>query len=163
MSAIPITFVLDRLRSAHNTGNIFRVADAVGASEVLCCGYTPAPGHPKLAKTAMGAENMVSARVFEDAETAVLALRAEGVVRQIVVIEPADDAVCPWDFEWRFPVAVVLGNEALGVSDAVLAHCDAVVGLPMLGRKASFNVGNCAAVVAYGALKAFQKKENADD
>ena len=49
-----ITIVLDRLRSAHNTGNIFRIAEAIGAAEIIACGYTPAPPHPKLAKTAMG-------------------------------------------------------------------------------------------------------------
>ena len=35
-----IHIVLDRLRSAHNVGNIFRLADAVGANEIVCCGYT---------------------------------------------------------------------------------------------------------------------------
>ena len=33
-----ITVILDRLRSAHNTGNIFRLAEALGAKEVICCG-----------------------------------------------------------------------------------------------------------------------------
>lgn len=157
MTRVPITFVLDRLRSAHNTGNIFRIADAVGADEILCCGYTPTPGHPKLAKTAMGADEMVTARHFEDSAAAFDALCAEGRVRQIVVVEPSENAVCPWDFKWEFPVAVILGNEALGVSEEVVARADAVVGLPMLGEKESFNVGNCAAVVAYGALKAWRE------
>ena len=57
-------FILDRLRSAHNTGNIFRIAEAVGASEIIACGYTPAPPHPKLGKTAMGTDKMVPCRVF---------------------------------------------------------------------------------------------------
>ena len=48
-----LCLILDRLRSAHNTGNIFRIAEALGA-EIVACGYTPAPPHPKLAKTAMG-------------------------------------------------------------------------------------------------------------
>ena len=38
-----LCIVLDRLRSAHNTGNIFRIAEAVGAAEIIACGYTPAP------------------------------------------------------------------------------------------------------------------------
>lgn len=65
MGAHPeITIVLDRLRSSFNTGNIFRLADAVGAKEVVCCGYTPAPPHPKLAKSAMGADRTVPFRKF---------------------------------------------------------------------------------------------------
>ncbi|MBR3708558.1 MAG: TrmH family RNA methyltransferase, partial [Lentisphaeria bacterium] len=59
-AALPkIVLVLDRLRSAHNVGNIFRIAEAIGAAEIICCGYTPAPPHPKLEKTAMGADQMV--------------------------------------------------------------------------------------------------------
>ena len=60
MSSRPdIILVLDRLRSAHNTGNIFRIAEAIGAREIIACGYTPAPPHPKLARTAMGADRLV--------------------------------------------------------------------------------------------------------
>lgn len=54
-----ITIVLDRLRSAHNTGNIYRLADAIGAKEIISCGYTPFPPHAKLEKTAMGAEKYI--------------------------------------------------------------------------------------------------------
>jgi len=59
-----ITIVLDHLRSAHNVGNIFRIAEAVNASEIICCGYTAAPPHPKLEKTAMGADKIVPCRIF---------------------------------------------------------------------------------------------------
>ena len=60
-----IHIVLDRLRSAHNVGNIFRLADAVRAKEVICCGYTPASPHPKLARSAMGADRTVPFRHFD--------------------------------------------------------------------------------------------------
>ena len=33
-----ITLILDRLRSAHNVGNIFRIAEGIRAKEVICCG-----------------------------------------------------------------------------------------------------------------------------
>jgi tRNA G18 (ribose-2'-O)-methylase SpoU len=32
-----ITIILDRLRSAHNVGNIFRIAEAIGAKEIIAC------------------------------------------------------------------------------------------------------------------------------
>ena len=54
VARLPVRLVLDRLRSAHNVGNIFRLADAVGAEGIVTCGYTAAPPHPKLAKTARG-------------------------------------------------------------------------------------------------------------
>ena len=90
-----ITIVLDRLRSAHNTGNIFRIAEAIGAAEIIACGYTPAPPHPKLAKTAMGADAMVPCRVMADSATAVRTLRAEGY-RMILAAEPMPGSRFAW-------------------------------------------------------------------
>lgn len=146
-----IAIVLDRLRSAHNTGNIFRLADAVGARELLCCGYTPAPPHPKLEKTAMGTDKTMPSRVFPSACDAIAALRSEGYA-MVVAAEAVPGSPCAWDFDYKFPLAVVFGNEALGVSQDALDACDAVVSLPMLGVKSSINVGNCAAVVLYAIL-----------
>lgn len=147
----PLVVVLDRLRSAHNTGNIFRLAEAVGATEVIACGYTPAPPHPKLAKTAMGADALVPCRSFPDAATALAQLRREGI-RQIVAVETAPGAADAWSFAYQFPLALVFGNEALGLEEATIAACDGIVSLPMFGAKSSINVGNCAAVVLYAVV-----------
>lgn len=146
-----ITIVLDKLRSAHNTGNIFRIAEAVGATEIVACGYTPAPPHPKLAKTAMGADKMVPCRSFATSYEAVKALREEGIA-QILAVETGPGGVFAWEFEYTFPLAVVFGNEALGIDEKTLGECDARINLPMFGGKESINVGNCAAAVLYAII-----------
>ena len=146
-----ITLILDRLRSAHNVGNIFRIAEAVGVREIIACGYTPAPPHPKLAKTAMGTELLTPCRVFPDAAAAVAQLRREGIA-MVLAAEPAGAEDFAWRREYRFPLALILGNEALGVSSEALAAADGVVGLPMAGSKASINVGNAAAAILYAIV-----------
>lgn len=151
MPTFEVTIVLDRLRSAFNTGNIFRLGDAVGAKEIVACGYTPAPPHPKLAKTAMGADEMVPCRCFTSSVEAIQRLRSEGV-RQIIAVETDNEAAAAWRFDYQFPLALVFGNEALGVDRKAIELCDAVVGLPMFGRKTSINVGNCAAAVLYAVI-----------
>ncbi len=154
-----IHIVLDKLRSAHNVGNIFRLADAVGAAEVVCCGYTAAPPHPKLAKTAMGAEKTVPFRVFQDAASALAALKTEGC--RIVAVETLPDSADAWNFDYSGKTALVFGNEALGISESALALCDSCVSLPMFGAKASVNVGNCAAVVLYAAVANNSRRSSA--
>ena len=146
-----ITIVLDRLRSAFNTGNIFRIADAVGAKEIIACGYTPAPPHPKLEKTAMGADKMIPCRQMPDSATAVRQLKAEGV-KQVLAVECTADSVFAWDYEYESPLAIVMGNEALGIEEKTLKLCDGVISLPMFGKKESINVGNCAAAVLYAII-----------
>ncbi len=147
-----VTIILDRLRSAHNTGNIFRIAEAVGAKEIIACGYTPYPPHPKLAKTAMQTDEMVPCRHFETSLEAVKALREEGV-KQVLAVETEDDAVSAWDMEYEFPLAIILGNEALGINPDTIKECDGAVNLPMFGVKKSINVGNCASTVMYSIIK----------
>ena len=143
-----LVIVLDRLRSAHNVGNIFRIAEALGAAEIIACGYTPAPPHPRLVKTAMGADKMVPCRCFETSLDAVNALRSEGF-QQILAAEPLPGSVPAWEMDYQFPLAVIFGNEALGVHPETLKAVDGMVSLPMHGSKASINVGNAAAAILY--------------
>ena len=51
--------------------------------------------------------------------------------------------------ETAFPLAVIFGNEALGVSEGALVQADGLISLPMNGSKASINVGNAAAAILY--------------
>ena len=147
-----ITLVLDRLRSAHNTGNIFRIAEAIGAKEIIACGYTPAPPHPKLAKTAMGTDTMVPCRVMPTSLDAIRQLRTEGI-RQILAAEwIPEKSQFAWEMDYQFPMALVLGNEALGIAEETLAEVDGFVALPMFGEKSSINVGNAAAAILYAIL-----------
>ena len=147
-----IHIVLDRLRSAYNVGNIFRIAEAVGAEEVIACGYTAAPPHPKLEKTAMGADKLVPCRKAECSTDAVRMLRAEGVKCIVAAEVVPGRSVFAWDYDYTFPLALVLGNEALGIAPETLELCDGIVELPMFGRKESINVGNAAAAILYAVI-----------
>lgn len=151
MVKVDITLVLDRLRSAHNTGNIFRIAEAIGAREIIGCGYTPMPPHPKLEKTAMGTDRMIPTRVMATSLEAVRTLRSENC-KMILAAEYTPESRFAWEMDYSFPLALVLGNEALGIQIETLAECDGVVSLPMFGAKSSINVGNAAAAILYAIL-----------
>lgn len=155
---LPVTLVLDRLRSAFNVGNIFRLADAVQAEQIVACGYTPSPPHPKLSKTAMGSELAVVCRTAETAASALASLRAGG--HTIYGVETAASARSVWDVRLHFPAVLVFGNEALGITPEALAECDHFISLPALGCKNSINVSNCAAVVVFEALRQWRQAKS---
>ncbi len=156
----PLVIVLDRLRSAHNVGNIFRLAEALGA-EVIGCGATPMPPHPKLERTAMGTDKTVPFRVVPETADAIRLLRQEGV-KTILAAEPGGGTDSEaWRREFTPPVAVIFGNEALGVHPEALKMADGLVSLPMKGSKASINVSNAAAAIMYAVESSLRrKKEN---
>ena len=147
---LPVVLFLERLRSAFNVGNIFRLAEATRVEAIVTCGYTASPPHPKLAKTARGSDQRVRSEHVDTATDAVRAYRGRGY--RVYGVETVEGATPIWDVLFSFPAGFVLGNEALGIADDTLALCDEFVELPCLGAKNSINVGNCAAVVLYAAL-----------
>jgi 23S rRNA (guanosine2251-2'-O)-methyltransferase len=147
----PIHVVLDNLRSAFNVGSIFRLADAARVAEVIPCGYTAYPPHHKLEQTSLGTTDSVPWRRFDATEAAIANLKAKGV--QVIAVETAGAAQPFHRFDYKFPVAVVFGNEALGVPEPVLKLCDGIVEIPVFGYKNSVNVATAAAVILYELLR----------
>ncbi len=155
---LPLYFVLDNLRSAFNVGSIFRTCDILRVKSLFLCGYTACPPHAKLEKTALGTIDYVPWRNFESAVDAVDYLRDRSVA--VWAAETASGSV-PYD-EAVFPdeLAIVLGNEALGVSRDVLERCDGLVEIPTRGYKNSLNVASACAVLGFKALEQMEGKSN---
>ena len=69
----------------------------------------------------------------------------------ILAAEPGPESVFAWNMQYEFPLGLVFGNEALGVSPEALAEVDGLVGLPMLGEKASNTAATGAAAIILAA------------
>ena len=154
LARLPVTVVLDNVRSAYNAGAFFRTADNAGVQRLVLCGITPTPAHASVAKTALGAETSVAWSHIGDTLQAVRALRAEGV--EVACLETAPHAIDLFDWGPRFPVCVVFGHEVDGVSAAVREACDVFVRVPTLGRKHSLNVATAGGVVCYELLRKYR-------
>lgn len=147
----PLHIVLDNIRSAFNTGSMFRTADAVAAQHVHLCGMTAYPPNAKLAKTALGAFDYVPWTRYPRTADAVAALRDQGVT--IVAVEVAPEAVSYTEYAWPQPAAVIFGNEVTGIAPETLALADAVVRVPMRGYKNTINVATAFGVVVYEVIR----------
>jgi 23S rRNA (guanosine2251-2'-O)-methyltransferase len=70
----------------------------------------------------------------------------------VVGVDPAGTQ--DWTgFDYKGPVALVLGGEHRGLRRLVREHCDVLVRMPMMGKIASLNISVAAAVVLYEALR----------
>ena len=154
IGALPVTVLLDNVRSLYNVGAFFRTADAIGITELVLAGITAAPPHPRLAKTALGAERTVSWRHVQTAVDEATQLRENGL--QIAAVETSLQAVDL--FEWRphFPACVVFGHEVDGITPAMLEAADVHVRIPTRGSKHSLNVATAGGVVLYELLRKYQ-------
>ncbi len=151
----PIYLVLDNVIDTYNIGSLFRLADAIGATQLFICGESEYPPSSRIHKAAVGTENWVSWTKFDSAQVALESLRAEQADIQIIAVEQDERSVPIKKLNEliKFPVAIVIGHETNGVSKEVLDLADIIVELPMYGVNNSFNVWGSAAVVSYKILE----------
>ena len=148
----PVVLVLDNVRSLHNVGAVFRTADAFALEHIYLCGVTGRPPHREITKTALGSTESVAWTHTATTLEAAQQLLAAGY--QLVAVEQTTGSVPLPQFRPApgRPLALVLGNEVMGVDDEVLALCEAAVEIPQLGTKHSLNVSVAAGVVLWDVL-----------
>lgn len=153
---IPLTVVLDNIRSMHNVGATFRTADAFLIEKIILCGITPQPPHREIHKAALGATESVDWIYEKDIVTAVNDLKSSGY--SVIGMEQTTSSRMISDFEIdkSRKYAVVLGNEVDGISDEALQHMDVFIEIPQLGTKHSLNVSVCGGIVMWEFAKALK-------
>lgn len=154
---MPVTLVLDNVRSLNNIGSMFRTSDAFAVGEILLCGVSGTPPSPEIHKTALGAEDSVAWRYFSSTTDALNELRAHGFT--LCALELAHGSISLESFvpapDGRY--AVVVGNEVDGISEDVVAACDVCLEIPQLGTKHSLNVSVSAALAIWHFFTALRK------
>lgn len=158
---IDIILIAHNLRSSHNVGSLLRTAEGLGVNRVILSGYTPYPTvtndhrlphlaqkiNKQIAKTALGAEQMVDWQHVDNLEALLPELKAQGY--QIVGLEQSDRSITLEDFQSPKKLALILGREVEGLEPEIMASCDQLIEIPMLGQKESFNVVIAAAMAIY--------------
>ena len=150
---LPVIVVLDNVRSLHNVGSVFRTADAFLIEAIYLCGITATPPNAEIHKTALGAENTVEWRYFENTIDAVRQLKEKSYY--IYAVEQAENSSSIDKFKInnnRF--AVIFGNEVKGIDQKVMYQCDECLEIPQFGTKHSLNISVAAGIVLWEIFKA---------
>lgn len=146
---LPVTVVLDNVRSLNNIGAIFRTCDALCVERIMLCGITATPPSPEIHKTALGAEDSVVWQYFPDTMQCVTQLRNEGYT--VCALEQVKGSVDLRDFvpgkDNRY--AIIAGHEVNGVDQQVVNACDVCLEIPQYGTKHSLNVSVSAALAIW--------------
>jgi 23S rRNA (guanosine2251-2'-O)-methyltransferase len=153
---IPVSILLDNVRSMYNVGAFFRAADGAGCEKLYLCGITGRPPKRAITKTALGAEESVPWDNPPDPIGLVQSLRERNY--EIAAVETSLHAVDLFDWQPRFPLCILFGHEVDGLRPDLLALCDTHVRIPMLGRKHSLNVATAGGVVLYELLRKYRQR-----
>lgn len=146
---LPVTVVLDNIRSLYNVGSIFRTSDAFRLERIMLCGVSGCPPNTEIHKTALGAEDSVEWLYFKDTLDAVRKLKDDGCF--IYSVEQVEHSTklqeLRLDNNHRY--AVIFGNEVKGVRQDVVDACDGCIEIPQFGTKHSLNVSVTAGIIIW--------------
>jgi TrmH family RNA methyltransferase len=144
----PLVVVTEDVEKPGNVGAILRSADAVGADAVIAVGGTDL-FNPNVIRASVGTVFTVPVASAPAAST-ISWLRERGVR---LVASLVDAPRLHIESDLRGPLAIVLGSETSGLSEAWRTADVESVRLPMAGVADSLNVSVAAAVLLYEAWR----------
>lgn len=145
----PLLLVCEAVEKPGNLGAMLRTADAAGAEAFIVCDPATDLSNPNVVRASRGALFTVPTAQTDSAQALSWLAR-----RRIRIVAAAPQASLTFtEADLRGPLAIIVGAEDQGLSDAWLSRADLVVRIPMLGRVNSLNVAASAAILLYEAVR----------
>ena len=149
--AAPLYLILDAIRDPGNIGTILRSAEAAGVS---ACWLTPDCVdlyNPKVVRAGAGVHFRLPC--FADQDWSQIQTEMARLHIGTLAALDAHGETPYYAVDWRPPAALIVGNEAHGLSPGALQAATARVAIPMRGGTESLNAAMAASVVLFEALR----------
>ncbi len=151
-----VTLVLENINDRHNVSAVIRSCDAVGILNIYLIYYGKQPV-PKLGNaSSASAKKWVDMKMFHSVDECFNELRAQG--KKIYTTHMSRDAKSLYDMDLTDDIALVFGNEHVGVSDEAVDKADGNFLIPQVGMIQSLNISVACAVSLY---EVFRQRKNA--
>ena len=148
----PLIVALDGVADAENVGAIVRTCAAFGVTGLIVGPQTCSPWVRRAVRVSLGGVLRVPVLASDDLPATLRALEAKGVASYAAHIHGENRA--SWETDLAKPACLVLGGEADGVTEAVIAACRHIVYIPMAKGWDCLNVTASAAALLYEAARA---------
>lgn len=146
----PFFIILDRITDVRNFGAIARTAECAGITGIIIGDKGNAPITSDAMKTSAGALNHLPVCREKDLKKTIKFLQENGMM-VVACTEKAEKSIYEIDFSQ--PVALIMGSEEDGISDALLRDSDVMAKIPMKGKIESLNVSVATGVAIYEVVR----------
>lgn len=151
----PLLMILETVQDPGNMGTILRAAEAAGVSGIIMNSESVDIYSPKVVRSTMGALFRVPCVVAGDLIKAVdIIINEYNIHTYAAHLKGACD-YCSVDY--KAASAIMIGNEAHGLSDELAEHAEKAIIIPMCGKTESLNAAMAASVIAFEAAR--QRRE----
>lgn len=141
--------VLDNIQDPGNMGTILRTADSLNFTQILVSKGTADQYNPKVVRSTMGAIFRVKVIECEDLTKTLKELKKHKIKIYATDLK-TDKSIYDVSFQKS---AIVIGNEANGVSTEILNLADEKIKIPMSGKTESLNAAVATSVILYEAKR----------
>lgn len=151
---IHFTVILENVRDPHNIGAVMRSCDAVGIHEMFLI-YTDNKNHTKFVlgkRASSGARKWVDVFQFDNIPEAMQTIRLKGY-EQIWATRIVKGSKNLYEMDLSGNIALLFGNEHLGVSEEAAAYADGNFIIPQVGMVQSLNISVACAVTLYEGFR----------
>ena len=142
--------VLDRIQDPGNMGTLVRTAVAAGYRAIIALTGTADIYSPKVLRATAGMVFEIPVVYVRDTETLTETLRRAG---KRIAVTTVEGGVPYYEEDLSSGIALVIGNEGGGVSEALAQAADVRVTIPMRGRIESLNAAVAAAILMYESVR----------
>lgn len=140
-----IIVILDGIQDPGNLGTIIRTVDSIGVSQIIVSKETADAYNSKVIRSTMGAIYRVN---IVEVDNLISTIKQVKENKFEVVATSLDTQNCIYDINFN-KKAIVIGNEANGVSKDIMDEADIRVKIPMLGKTESLNAAVATGIVLY--------------
>jgi len=138
--------VLEDTADPGNLGTIMRTAEAAGVTGVIMGKGTVDIFNPKVVRSTMGSIFRLPFTYVEDLKETIQKLKTQGISFYATHLKGKKSYK---DIKYSDSSAILVGNEARGLSDEVADLADTYVLIPMQGKVESLNAAVAAALMMY--------------
>ncbi|MCX7797418.1 MAG: 23S rRNA (guanosine(2251)-2'-O)-methyltransferase RlmB [Melioribacter sp.] len=150
-SVYPLLLLLDSIQDTHNLGAIIRTAECAGVDGIVITTNNTAPINETVEKASAGALSHVKICKVNNLNQVIKLLKENGY--WVVGSYISDNSKDYTELDYRFPLALILGNEEKGIRKLIASNCDYLVKIPLKGKINSLNVSVAAGVLLFGILE----------
>lgn len=146
-----IVVILDHLEDAHNLGAIIRTCEAAGIKSVIIPKDRQVGVNATVMKTSVGTLENVSVISVTNLVNSINKLKGNGF--WVVGTTLSEDSVDYRSIDYNGKIALVIGNEGMGISNIVAKNCDFLAKIPMYGTTNSLNASVAAGIMIYEVIR----------
>ena len=141
--------VLDNIQDPGNMGTILRTADSINLKQIIVSKGTADCYNPKVVRSTMGAIFRVKVIECEDLKKVVKEMKRRKIKVYATDLQ-TDKSIYDVDYKKS---AIVIGNEANGVSKELLEIADEKIRIPMIGKTESLNAAVATGIILYEVVR----------